>query len=135
MILNESNSSCFNIKTTGMQKYDDLLNNKEYYEDTQNLTYKIKWMHPSSYIKRCARDIFNVDYDRLFNNRNDHKISKYAKMMRNGEKFDMPVINYSTHNQEGLHRAISAMRVSDKDFIPVLVVFNKVPLNKFIPSR
>lgn len=135
MIINESNSQYFRVDTTGMDKYDNILNNHDTSKNTNNLTFKIRWMHPSDYILRCARDIFNTDYDKLFDNRNDHKISKYAKMMKRGVQFNMPVINYAEHQQEGLHRAISALRLNDKDYIPVMVVYKNVPISKFKPKR
>lgn len=135
MIINESKSNYFNIETTGMDKYDNILNNPVDAENKLNRTYKIRWMHPSEYIARCARDIFNCDFDRLFDDRNDKKISKYSKMMKNGDKFDMPIINYAEHQQEGLHRSIAALRLSDEDLIPVMVIYNKVPIGKFKPVR
>lgn len=135
MIINESNSNCFNTKTTGMDKYDHILNNPEYHRDVDNLTYKISWMHPSEYIMRCAKDIFNITYDRLFNNRNDGKIDGYAEKMKSGVKFDMPMLNYAQKSQEGLHRAIAAMRVNDNDYIPVMIVYHSTPMHKFKPRN
>lgn len=135
MIINERNSSYFLTDTTGMDKYDNVLHNLEKSKDTLNFAYKIRWMHPSDYILRCARDIFKIDYQRLFDNRNDHKISKYAKMMKSGVQFDMPVINYAEKQQEGLHRAIAALRLSKEDYIPVMVIYNNVPIGKFKPKR
>ena len=135
MIINESNCNYFDTTTTGMDKYDDILNHPDYYKLVKNITFKIRWMHPSEYISRCARDIFNVSYDRLFNNRNDYKIDKYSKEMKSGEKFDMPILNYSEHTQEGLHRAISAMRLNDEDYIPVMVLYNNLPLHRFVPNK
>lgn len=136
MIINESvKSSKFKLDTTGMDKYDAILHDKDYSESHDNLTYKIRWMKPCNYVMRCARDIFNVDYNRLYNNRFDNKVYKYKNMMKDGTQFDMPVINYATHNQEGLHRAISAMILDSEELIPVMVVTNKVPIGQFIPDR
>ena len=136
MIINESKSksSKFLLDTTGMDKYDHIMHNKEYHEANDNLTYRIAWMKPCNYVMRCARDIFGVSYNRLYQNRFDNKVYKYKNMMKNGEQFDMPVLNYATHNQEGLHRSIAAMILDPEELIPVMVVYNKMPLDQFIPD-
>lgn len=135
MILNERNCNFFKLDTTGMDKYDDIMDNPEINIDKRNLAYVIKWMRPSEYIYRCAKDIFKVDYHRLFDNRNDSKISKYSQMMKDGVKFDMPMLNYAMKSQEGLHRAIAAMNINKDNLIPVMIVYYNVPIGKFIPRR
>ena len=128
MIINENHSRYFKLDTTGIEKYDHLLNNLEHDQIDKNWTYRIAWMRPNDYITRCARDIFNVDYDKLFDTRHDNKIYKYQLMMQDGTQFDMPVLNYATRNQEGLHRSIASMRNSEEDLIPVMIVYNKKPV-------
>lgn len=134
MILSESkNSKYFDTSTTGMNNYDDMIIREDYYRIVKNLVFVIKWMKPSNYIRRCADDIFNVTYERLLDHRSDSKISKYSEMMKSGIKFDMPIINYSKHSQEGLHRAIAAMSINEDELIPVMVIYDGVPLHKFTP--
>lgn len=135
MILNEKNCKFFNINETGMSDYDDILNNPIDNSDNKNLAFIIKWMRPSEYIYRCAKDIFRVNYNRLFNHRNDYKIKKYSDMMKNGIKFDMPMLNYAMKSQEGLHRAIAAMNINKDNLIPVMIVYYNVPIGKFIPTK
>ena len=120
IVKNLKKSEHFNIEQTGMEHYDLMLLVPDKFKE-KNLTYKISWMNPMSYVRRCAYDIFGVEYDYLFKSREDDKIQKYMDLMKSGAKFDMPILNYVKKSQEGLHRALAAIKLGDA-FIPVMII-------------
>lgn len=84
---------------------------------------KVVEMTPEQYIKECAYYIFNNStLERTLNTRAGNKdTEKYAKMMREGTKFDTPYIDYGNAGQEGLHRAVAAY-INGYEKIPVIVI-------------
>lgn len=85
---------------------------------------KIVSMSPKEYIERCASQIFNSSYEQTLigrvRNRKDTIIG-YSKAMKKGSKAPMPYLDYSTKNQEGIHRALASM-IAGETSIPVLVI-------------
>lgn len=81
-------------------------------------------MTPEQYIHECAHYIFEGStFERTLRGRlGDKDTEKYAKMMREGVKFDTPYLKYAygEGNQEGLHRAVAAF-INGYDKIPVII--------------
>ena len=106
----------FKTNDTGTSYYNDLIE-----KDKVNIVE----MTPEQYIKECAYYVFeNSTLEKVLRGRIDGDIEdteKYAKMMREGVKFDTPYLNYKDYAQEGLHRAVAAYMNGIKK-IPVVVV-------------
>lgn len=77
-------------------------------------------MSPIEYLERCA-NLFNSTIESMISSTENHLIYKYAEMMKNGVKFDMPWLDYVDNGQEGRHRAQAAFLAGIKT-IPVLVI-------------
>lgn len=86
-------------------------------------------MSPEEYIRRCAYEIFKnnepnpTTLESVLSTREQASIDEYAQRMLAGEKAPTPYLNYNTSNQEGLHRALAAMKAGI-DVIPVMVEGN-----------
>ena len=86
-------------------------------------------MSPEEYIRRCAYEIFKnnepspATLESVLSSREQASIDEYAQRMLAGEKAPTPYLNYETSNQEGLHRALAAMKAGI-DVIPVMVEGN-----------
>jgi hypothetical protein len=115
----------FNLNDTGMSYYNNFLNDKDakYMKYAKGKIGTIQYMPPDVYIEKCAYDIFNSTVEKTLRGINDINIDKYAEQMKNGEKFDLPVLDYADKTQEGRHRAL-AMKKLGVDLMPVLVVRN-----------
>lgn len=114
----------FTTKSTGIPFYDNFLDKNDiaYMRKHKHLDGYIASMSPVDYLEGCA-DIFNSTLEvQIYSTQRDN-IEKYAKMMRNGTKFNMPVLNYAQNTQEGRHRAQAAYMNGIKE-IPVLIIVN-----------
>lgn len=129
MIINEKHKKFLNeskdvIRTdkTGMSFYDDFLNKEDhkYKKLCKGLQGEIVMMSPDDYIKGCSK-IFNVPVRNVLNGVINSNVNKYADEMKNGTKFNLPILNYAQNEQEGRHRALAAKKLG-VDKIPVLVV-------------
>ncbi len=82
-------------------------------------------MSPDEYIERTYRQIFKkpTEKSKSFANIAETKknISKYAKAMKDGEKFPLPYLDYTTAGQEGRHRALAAKEAGIEK-IPVVII-------------
>ena len=110
-----------------MSYYNDFLRSDdlEYLQKSKNKTGEIVMMSPFEYFHRCSRDIFkNISiYDLENSRRASSYYPKYVEAMKNGETFPMPMLDYTTHGQEGLHRMLAAADVFGRHTpFPVLVV-------------
>lgn len=107
----------FKTADTSTSYYNDLLKKGEA---------KVVEMTPEQYIKECAYYIFtDSTLQKTLRGRvGDTDTDKYAKMMREGTKFDTPYLNYKDEAQEGLHRAVAAYMNGIKK-IPVVIVGNR----------
>ena len=105
----------FTTKTTGTSAYDDYLNGEKHGG-------RIAEMSPAEYLQRCAYQVFeDATIESTLAAIDESNVEKYADMMKNGTKFDMPYLNFMSGQQEGRHRAAAAMQAGI-DKIPVLVV-------------
>lgn len=105
----------FTTKTTGTSAYDDYING-------ERNGGRIAEMSPSEYLQRCAYQVFeDATIESTLAAIDESNVKKYADMMKNGTKFDMPYLNFMSGQQEGRHRAAAAMQAGI-DKIPVLVV-------------
>lgn len=121
----------FDITTTGMGSYNDFLpsasaRDKEYLEKEKNLIGKIVYMTPEQYYAECAK-LFGASSDKLKQQRShDKDTMQHLRQVIEGyrRKFPVPMLNYASTGQEGLHRAMVAGEMFGWDSIeiPVLVV-------------
>lgn len=112
-----------NTTKTGMSYYDEFLNPRDhdYKKLAKGLQGEIVMMSPDDYIQSLAKDIFHKSVDRVMRGVNYENVDKYADKMKNGTKFDMPILNIADETQEGRHRALAAAKLGVKK-IPVLVI-------------
>lgn len=84
---------------------------------------KIVEMSPEQYMHECAHYIFtDSTFEKVLRGRlDDAETQKYAKMMREGTKFDTPYLNYKDEQQEGLHRAVAAY-INGLEKMPVIII-------------
>jgi hypothetical protein len=133
----EEISRYFDESKTDMPTYDDWLKGgegaREYVRKNKGKEFDVESMSPFKYIyeamkNRSSRDLA-LDKFRKYNRglsgekeRLDPAlIEKYKKMMREGVKFSMPVIDFTTKNQEGAHRVFAAKELGEKN-IPVMLI-------------
>lgn len=82
-------------------------------------------MSPKEYLERCAFQVFEKSTFESSMLPVDMKlVQKYAKKMRDGEKFAVPYLNLRDRGQEGRHRAVAAY-LNGYDKIPVVVIPNR----------
>ena len=85
-------------------------------------TAKLVYMSPKQYMYTIARFFGGLSYDDTMLAVSDDKVSRYAKDMKNGDKF--PIGHYSESGlQEGRHRALAAMELGC-DKIPMIEFIN-----------
>lgn len=85
-------------------------------------------MSPDEYLERTYRQIFKKPTEKAsaFSEtpRTQKYVKEYAEAMRNGEKFPLPYLDYSTAQQEGRHRALAA-KAAGIEKIPVVIIDNE----------
>ena len=81
-------------------------------------------MTPDQYIQNCVSDIFQSSYESVVDNAvEDYRVHEYANKMKQGSVFPIPYLDYTTHNQEGRHRALAFKEAFGSDEkMPVLVI-------------
>ena len=117
------------VPHTGFSYYDDFLNSEElaYKQQAKNRTGEIVLMSPTEYYKECSLYGFDhrVSLSYLMENRraNDETLEWLTNQLAQGNKFNLPYINYADRAQEGLHRmmVLGDLYGWDKKY-PVLVV-------------
>jgi hypothetical protein len=128
----------FRLDSTGMSLYDNYLEDKgsQYMAKKYGTMAEIVEMPPVEYIVRTAKQVFTakngygkgitfetqleylMDSDSEWND-----IERYSKLMGNGTKFYLPIMNLSknSQSQEGRHRAMAAY-LNNIDVMPVLLI-------------
>ena len=112
----------FNLKTTTIPYYDDLLQGKH----VRGITSKIIYMTPEKYLTECFK---LQKYDSSLISLREHlrsvisieKVNIYRKKTLSGSKIPLLVLDYANGLQEGRHRAVVAKSLKLQK-IPVLVV-------------
>ena len=126
------NIDVFSTTDTGSSVGDCISNERvgkvtlrDYYTYEKGRKGIIKYMTADEYIDNCIKKIFHSDYKRTVDNAVDwEKVNKYAKAMKNGEKFPLPYLDYVSKQQEGRHRALAYKQAfGDNAEFPVLEIF------------
>ncbi len=112
----------FNLKTTTIPYYDDMLQNKY----TKGISSKIIYMTPEKYLSECFK---LQKYDSSLISLKEHLknvisidlVNKYREKTLSGSKMPLVVLDYANGLQEGRHRAVVAKSLKIQK-IPVLVV-------------
>lgn len=80
---------------------------------------------PQEYFDLCYRYVFNKAIPNIETDEipgvSKKQAQEYAEMMKSGEKFLIPYINFRNENQEGRHRALAAYYAGYKT-IPCLII-------------
>jgi hypothetical protein len=122
-----------------MPDYNDMLKDPEYFKKNKGKQFEIVMMSPDEYIKRAIKGFkdHGEAADPMSHVRGSDKVSKYAEKMKNGEKFPMLTLDYSSRrsfsgqkrknfSQEGRHRAEAAKTIGVSS-VPVMVVKDTDP--------
>lgn len=116
----------FDEKRAEASYYNGVMNEPDYYRDYKNKKGKIVYLSPNEYYKICADDIFHVDINRLKDERAyDKKNIDFLKsvILVQKKKFPVPIIDYTSRGQEGLHRMMVAGELVGWDTKqPVLII-------------
>jgi len=105
----------FTKDTTGTSFGDEFIRNGKGF---------IAEMSPKEYMERCAYEVFpRGTMETTLRAIDDKLCREYAQKMKDGEKFDMPYLDYQSNGQEGRHRVVAAY-MNGIEKIPVLVVGN-----------
>lgn len=112
----------FTLDDTGTWIYNDFLTKDglKMKEEEDEVTGYIAEMTPTEYLRQSAK-LHGTSVGHEGNFMDNAKCEKYAKMMKQGVKFHLPVLDYAYNQQEGRHRAKAALMVGI-DKIPVLIV-------------
>lgn len=125
----------FNLSTTGMAYYDDVIKkghlsyhpspNQKITQDN-SVKFILKYLNKKQYGLLAKK---NMEYNNY--SVNYEKVLKIMNNMRNGIKYDTPMIDLiDIYNfQEGRHRTIAASNLGC-DLIPVYVFGTDIQLNK-----
>lgn len=112
----------FDLTTTDMPYYDNLLKNPDYYKRAKGLIGEIVSISPELYFALCAVMREKKDLTGELRMIIPELVDKYAKLMLAGTKFPIPVLELLTNKQEGRQRVAAAQKIEMKE-IPVLLVF------------
>jgi len=110
----------WNLTTTDMPFYDDLMRLPTYFKDHKGFEAKMEWLSPVSYLKRC-KEMFDCTWANLEQGVSEKRVDEYAKMMQKGTKFPVLTLEPSRGYQEGRHRALAALKAGIRR-VPVLTV-------------
>lgn len=125
-----SGKDFFDLTTTGIPYYDDMLGSddrvagsrtvKEYFLTEKGILFRISWIAPHTYFEESGKiQGSNVMKERLMIE--DRLIQKYSNLALQGSKMPLPVLDYFHESQEGRHRAMVAEYLH-LSRMPVLIV-------------
>jgi len=124
----------FNLKTTDLPLFDNLLKHPAYFKRNKGMTRRIEFMSPREYFRRIKQNRYErfKDWEEAggFEEWAEaQKIEKYANAMRDNSKFPMPSLEHRGNylSQEGRHRMLAAERLGI-DRVPTLIVKNRPEL-------
>lgn len=117
----------FKTNETGMPHYNEMLNDKEYFETEKNKTFTIVMMSPLDYLMKCQKGFgYETIADLL-----DSRMKNYEKLLKSENKeWDMIMLDYTRgFSQEGITRAMIAFKNEIQE-IPVMIVHRKEKYKK-----
>lgn len=117
----------FKTNETGMPHYNEMLNDKEYFETEKNKTFTIVMMSPLDYLMKCQKGFgYETIADLL-----DSRMKNYEKLLKSENKeWDMIMLDYTRgFSQEGITRAMIAFK-KELELIPVMIVHRKEKYKK-----
>ena len=82
---------------------------------------ELKRIRPTQYFKMCAEARGEGSAAEEYASISDETVAKYAELMKKGERFPIPVVDYYHQTQEGRHRAAAAAKAGAA-FIPCVVI-------------
>ncbi|MDI6854385.1 MAG: strawberry notch family protein [Deltaproteobacteria bacterium] len=106
----------FNLQTTDMPYYDNLLKNPEYFAREKGIAGRIEYMTPDEFLDKAGRAAVN-----------ESLVREYAER---GGQMPLPVLDIAADTHEGRHRVLAA-KAMGFERIPVLVV---EPISKLPPT-
>ena len=109
---------------TDLPNYDEMIRNKEYFENAKNKTYSIVMMSPLDYLMKCQKG-FSKYYETIVELL-DSRLSNLERLENlQLEEHYMIMLDYSNgFSQEGITRAMLAFKKEIKE-IPVMIVHRK----------
>jgi len=110
----------FQLTNTGMSYYNDMFSNSEYFLRAKGIKAEVVNMSPLQYFTKSAQ-IRGSTLEKETRITNINDVNEYAKKMKSGVKFHLPVLDYVGRTQEGRHRVLAAKQLKIKS-VPVLVV-------------
>ena len=116
----------FKSAETGLASYDDILKNPDYYAKAKRKKVGVVMMRPMEYIKKATKGFQKsrpeLTVTELIASRDLDLVDKYAQEMRDGAEFPTLSLYYADgFSQEGLHRALAAMKAGIKE-VPVMMI-------------
>ncbi|MEJ5329024.1 MAG: hypothetical protein WHT07_02585 [Desulfobaccales bacterium] len=100
----------FNLQTTDMPYYDNLLKNPQYFAREKGIVGCIEYMAPDAFLDKAGRTTFD-----------ENLVRKYATRVEQGKQMPLPILDIATKTHEGRHRALVA-KAMGLELMPVLVV-------------
>jgi len=125
-ILSQAGIPGISISTTGLSAYDDMLKNPRYFEVEKDSYFTIDEITADEYML-MAYELFSKNDSRATwesaTRTYPHLVEKYAKMMKEGVLFDMPLLDFKNNWQEGRHRVMAFEKAFGKGKrMPVMIV-------------
>lgn len=122
-----NNGYPFSTQTTGVDSYDDIISNAEYFKESKGLTYEIVEMSPSEFLEEIKTN--KKIYGKQTNWKDQERIDEFKSLMESGEKCHLPVLKfvYDKSNklvefiEEGKQRAVAAEELGI-NIIPVMKI-------------
>lgn len=127
----------FDITTTDMPYYDNMLRNPNYFKKQKGKTFEITYMSPQDYYEKIATGFWeDPQTQKYFHNYNNYRtlglekrlmpsnLKKIDQYITSGNKVPMPVIEYDNEGmyaQEGHHR-VRLAEIKGIQKIPVMIV-------------
>jgi hypothetical protein len=112
----------FNLKTTDVPLWDDVLKKPAYYKKAKGVSRNIEFMSKDEYFAKLLEGR-GSDYESEMRMVEGAIAREYSKKMAKGAKFPMPGLEYGegSFGQEGRHRMLAAEMLGI-DRVPVLMI-------------
>lgn len=111
----------FDLTTTNIPFFDECLHDPEGCRKYRNVCFDIVLM-PWYDFMTIAAETAGLTFKKMVGAVDIVLASRYAKMMKNGVKFPLPVLRVDTSYHEGRHRIIAA-RLNGYECSPVMLVY------------